>query len=109
MEWKNSVTQLKLSKECLTSRINPVENRLAGLKDKGENLDQINKEYESQTAAEGKCETPGKNKSLGYRHVEEEESQITGIDQIFNKIIKENFPKLSKDIHTGRRSNHITK
>lgn len=29
-----------------------------------------------------------------------EVSQVNGIDQLFNKIRKENFPKLRKDIQT---------
>lgn len=49
--------------------MNPTENRSAGLKDKVETLDQINKEYENEAAEERKYETPGKSKPLDCRHI----------------------------------------
>ena len=41
---------------------------------------------------------------------EGEESQVYGLDQIFNKIIEENFPKLRKKYtHTDTKSTENTK
>lgn len=35
-----------------------------------------------------------------------EESQVNGIDQIFKKIIEENFPKLKKDMTSQKQKKH---
>lgn len=43
---KNLVTQVGNSKEILTSRIKQTEDRISGLKDKIEDLDQIRKGHE---------------------------------------------------------------
>lgn len=43
MEWESPVAQLENSKESHTSRLNQAED---GLKDKVEDVQQINKEYE---------------------------------------------------------------
>lgn len=45
-ELKNLVTQVGNSKEILTSRIKQTEDRISGLKDKIEDLDQIRKGHE---------------------------------------------------------------
>ena len=39
---------------------------------------------------------------------EKEESQDNGIDQIFNRIVEENFPKLRKDIPIQIKAAHRT-
>lgn len=59
---------------------------LEGLENKVENQDLISTGYE-------------KLKKTQERHYskDEEEFQVNGIDQIYNKIIEKNFPKLRKE------------
>ena len=40
---------------------------------------------------------------------ESEDSQLKGPVNIFNKIVKENFPKLNKEIHMNTQEAYITR
>lgn len=49
MELKNSITQLRKLGKNLISRINKVEDKISGLKDKIHDMDCLCKEYEGKT------------------------------------------------------------
>lgn len=71
--------------------MNGAEGRISGLEDKVEDVDQIikehNKKFKHVKGIYRKYGTSSKDKG-----------QIIGIDQIFNKIVEESFPKLRKGI-----------
>lgn len=48
----------------------------------------------------GKVEYNQKTKFSNHRHKKGKKTQVTWVEQIFNKIIEENFLKLRKDILT---------
>ena len=49
-----------------------------------------------------------KNKSKKSRKEEGEDSQSKGLENIFNKIIEENFPNLKKEMAINVQESHST-
>lgn len=63
MKLKNPVTQLENVKESLTIRVKQAEDRVLGLQDKGEDLEQVSKDYDTlQKIHTGKKHT----RNVGY-------------------------------------------
>ena len=79
------------------------EKRISDLQDNMDQLECSSKDYEKlkkkhKSGTTKKCGTLWKKPNLHIIMIEEgEESQDNTIDQIFNRLIEENFPKLKND------------
>lgn len=103
MELKIPRAQLENSNESFINRINQAKDRILNLGEKREVLNQISKNNNKNKAQERNTQETWyhvflqKKIPLNYRR-RWGESQVNGIDKIFNKIIQENFLKPKKDM-----------
>lgn len=76
------------------------EDRLSGCQGKGKELDEISKDMGKKSKEQERniqeIQDTIKQPNLPIRCTEEEKWQVNGIEQIFNQITGDNFPKLRK-------------
>ncbi|CAH7484839.1 AABR07011733.1 [Phodopus roborovskii] len=107
MEGKLEIEKLGKKSETtdtsITNRIQEMEERISGAEDKLEEIDSSTKENhksnKSLTQNIQEMWDTMKRPNLRIIGIEEgEEAQLKGAENIFNKIIEENFPNLKKDM-----------
>ena len=113
---KNSQREMNLEKEnqgdihaSITNRIQEIEERISGTEDTIENIDTTVKENAKckkiLTQNIQEIQDTMRRPNLRIIGVDENEDfQLKGPANIFNKIIEENFPNLKKDAHEHTRS-----
>ena len=95
--------------ESITNRIQEIEERISGAEDTIENIDTTIKENTKckkiLTQNIQEIQDTMRRPNLQIIGVDENEDfQLKGPANIFNKIIEENFPNLKKDAHEHARS-----
>jgi DNA repair ATPase RecN len=95
------MSQIKISIKSLANKVDQDENRVSGTEDKVVELDQIIKDHERMLRKykwnmEDIWDTM-KRPNIQIMSVEGEEMQTKSIDNLFNRIIAENFPNLKKE------------
>jgi uncharacterized coiled-coil protein SlyX len=88
-ERNNSISQIHIVIKSLANRVKQVENRVSGMEDKVEELDQTVKDHKRML----------RKYDWNMQDIwhEGEEVQIKGIDNLFNRIIAENFLNFKKE------------
>jgi uncharacterized coiled-coil protein SlyX len=112
-EINGSISQINVSIESLMNRVEQVENRVSGTEDKVEELNQTIKDHKRMLRKyewdmQDIWDTI-KRPNLQIMGIEEgEEIQTKGIDNLFNRIIAENFPNLKKVTQVRKLTEHQT-
>jgi chromosome segregation ATPase len=101
-ETRSSISQTKNSIESLVDTVEQAENRVSGIEDKVEELNKTEKEQEKilrkhEWNMQDIWDTMKRPNLLIMGMEEGEEIQTKGTDNLFNKIIPENFPNLEKE------------
>jgi uncharacterized protein YoxC len=101
-EINNLISQINIAIERLANRVEQVENSVSGMEDKVEELDQTVKDHESMLRKYKwnmqEIWDTMKRPNLGIMGVEEgEEIQNKGTENLFNRIIAEQFPNLETE------------
>ena len=112
-EIKHSPSQQNRARESLGNRMDEAENRIVTLHDNVEEMKSTSKHYENFKKIQARNNqgmwNTMKRPKLHIIDIEEiEASQDNCMDQIFDKIIEENFPKLKKDITLQIQEAHRT-
>ena len=102
---KNTISELKNTEEGIKSRLHEAEDRISKLEDKVGKNTQKEQEKEKRLGKnkEGLREMQDKMKrnnirKIGILEAEEEEQ---GRENLFEKVIMENFPNLMRESHTN--------
>jgi prophage DNA circulation protein len=98
----NSISQINITIKSLVNRVEQVKSRVSGMENKVEELDQTVKDHERMLRiyewnVQDIWDTM-KRPNLQTMGVEaKQEIQTKGTDNLFNRIIAENFPELKKE------------
>ena len=100
-EMKNTISELKNTVEGIKSRLNEAEDQISELEDKVENNNQKEQEKEKrlQKNEEGLREMQDNMKWNNIRiiRIPEGEEEEQGIENLFEKVIMEDFPNLMRE------------
>nr|KAF6461269.1 XK related 5 [Molossus molossus] len=100
-EIKNDISEMKNTLEGLKSRVGEAEDRISELEDRVEKINQSEKQKEKtikkQEDSLRELWDNWKRNNIRIIGVPEEEEKEQGIENIFKKIVRENFPNLVKE------------
>jgi hypothetical protein len=103
LEMENLGKRSRITDVSITNRIQDLEERISGVKDKVEEVNTTVKENSKHenliTQSIQEVQGTMKRPNLRITRIEEnKDTQIKGPENVLNKIIEDNFPKLKKEM-----------